>query len=81
LSSGGYTAAEQTLFEAGKWHDVRHARQAWQDSMEIRFVDTIEQLTHRTLRAFMSASHQESQLSVELFVLDREHAAAGRQRA
>ena len=76
-----YTAAEQTLFEAGKWHDVRQARQAWQDSMEIRFVDTIEQLTHRTVRAFMSASHQESQLSVELFVLDREHPGAGRQRA
>ena len=25
----GYTAAEQTLFEAGKWYEVRQARQIW----------------------------------------------------
>src|SRR6188474_2819063 len=30
--TGGYSAGEQTLFEAGRWHDVRDARQAWQDS-------------------------------------------------
>jgi uncharacterized protein YbcI len=42
---GGYTAAERTLFEDGKWHDVRQARLAWQDSMEVRFIDTIERLT------------------------------------
>ena len=29
----GYTAAEQTMFEAGRWHEVRSARQIWQDSM------------------------------------------------
>jgi uncharacterized protein YbcI len=80
IMGGGYTAAEQTLFEAGKWHDVRQARQAWQDSMEIRFVDTIEQLTHRTVRAFMSANHQETELSVELFVLEHEAAGSERQR-
>jgi uncharacterized protein YbcI len=73
--AGGYTAGEQTLFEAGRWHDVRHARLAWQDSMEARFVDTIEQLTHRTVKAFMSANHQEPDLSVELFVLAPQNAS------
>ncbi|HEX3262212.1 MAG TPA: DUF2294 domain-containing protein [Solirubrobacterales bacterium] len=68
---GGYTAAERTLFEAGKWHDVRQARLAWQDSMEVRFIDTIERLTHRTVTAFLSANRQDPDLSVELFVLDR----------
>ncbi len=68
--TGGFSAGEQTLFEAGKWHDVRHARQAWQDSMEERFTQAIERLTHRTVKAFMSASHQDPDVSVELFVLD-----------
>jgi uncharacterized protein YbcI len=68
--TGGYSAGEQTLFEDGKWHDVRDARQAWQDGMEERFTQAIEQLTHRTVKAFMSASHQDPDVSVELFVLD-----------
>ena len=73
---GGYTAAERTLFEAGKWHDVRHARLAWQDSMEVRFIDTIEGLTHRTVTAFLSANRQDPDISVELFVLDKGHLGA-----
>ena len=44
---GGYSAAEQTLFEAGKWHEVRQARLNWQDSMQAKFVDVIEELTGR----------------------------------
>src|ERR1043165_2167423 len=60
---GGYTAAERTLFEAGKWHDVRQARLAWQDSMEVRFIDAIEGLTHRTVTAFLSANRQDPDLS------------------
>ena len=68
--TGGFSAGEQTLFEAGKWHDVRHARQAWQDSMEERFTEMIERLTQRTVKAFLSASHQDPDVSVELFVLD-----------
>ena len=68
--NGGYTAAEATLFEAGKWHDVRHARLVWQDSMEARFIETIERLTGRTVKTFMSANHQDPDVSVELFLLD-----------
>ena len=34
----GYTASERTLFEAGKWYEVRNARQIWQDSMQELFV-------------------------------------------
>jgi uncharacterized protein YbcI len=70
VMAGGYTPGEQTMFEAGKWHDVRQARIAWQDSMEARFVEAIERLTHRSVKAFMSANHQGPDLTVELFVLD-----------
>ena len=73
---GGYSASERTLFEAGKWHEVRAARMAWQDSMEVRFVDTIERLTHRTVSAFLSANRQEDELTVEMFVLANEAPAA-----
>jgi uncharacterized protein YbcI len=76
VMSGGYTAGEQTLFEAGRWHDVRRARLAWQDSMEARFVEAIERLTHRTVKAFMSANHQEPDITVELFVLNGNPAEA-----
>ena len=74
--AGGYSAAERTLFEAGKWHEVRQSRMAWQDSMEVRFVETIERLTHRTVKAFLSANRQDAQLTIELFALEREPAAA-----
>jgi uncharacterized protein YbcI len=72
VMSGGYTAGETTMFEAGKWYDVRQSRLAWQDSMEARFVGAIEGLTHRKVKAFMSANHQDPDITVELFVLDGE---------
>jgi uncharacterized protein YbcI len=68
----GYTAAEQTLFEGGKWYEVRQARQVWQDTMRERFVETIERLTGGSVIAFMSANHQDPDLAVEMFVLDAE---------
>jgi uncharacterized protein YbcI len=71
VMTGGYHAAEQTLFEAGKWHEVRSARMSWQDTMEVRFVDTIERLTHRRVKAFMSANHQSPDITVEVFLLER----------
>lgn len=70
---GGYSAAEQTLLEAGKWYEVRQARQIWQDSMQARFVDAIEKLTGRDVAAFMSSNRQDPDLAVELFVLETEH--------
>ncbi len=71
VMTGGYHAADQTLFEAGKWHEVRSARMSWQDSMEVRFVETIERLTHRQVSTFMSANHQSPDVTVELFLLER----------
>ena len=68
----GYTPSEKTMFEAGKWHDVRHARQIWQDSMEELFVTKIEELTGRKVSAFLSANRQDPDFAVELFVLEGE---------
>jgi uncharacterized protein YbcI len=70
---GGYSAAETTLWEAGKWYEVRQSRLLWQDSMQAKFVDAIEELTEREVAAFMSANRQDPDLAVELFVLEAEH--------
>lgn len=73
----GYTPGERTMFEAGKWYEVREARQLWQDSMEGRFIAEIEGLTGRKVKAFMSSNRQDPDLSVELFVLEPEEDGQG----
>lgn len=70
LMRGGYTRYERTLFEDGKWVDVRNMRHAFQDTMEGRFTEAIERLTGREVAAFMSASHQRPDIQIEAFVLD-----------
>ena len=70
---GGYSAVEQTLWEAGKWYEVRQARMLWQDSMQAKFIGTIEEQTGRKVAAFMSANRQDPDLAVEMFVLEAEH--------
>ncbi len=71
LMRGGYSRLENTLFEGGKWLDVRATRQTFQDTMEGRLTETIERLTGREVSAFMSASHQHPDMQIEMFVLDR----------
>jgi uncharacterized protein YbcI len=70
VMAGGYSAGERTLFEAGRWYEVRSARQIWQDSMQERFITAIEGLAGRKVAAFMSANRQDPDLAVEIFVLE-----------
>ena len=70
LMRGGFSPVENTLFEDGKWLDVRSTRHAFQDTMEGRFTEVIERVTGREVAAFMSASHQQPDLQIEVFVLD-----------
>ena len=67
---GGYTTAEQTLFEGGHGQAVRESRIKLQDTLEARMSAMIEELTGRKVVAFMNASHQDPDLTAELFVLD-----------
>ena len=77
LMRGGYSRMENTLFEDGKWLDVRSMRHTFQDTMEGRFTETIEQLSGREVAAFMSASHQNPDIQIEAFVLDGGTATTG----
>ena len=70
MMRGGFSRLENTLFEDGKFLDVRHMRHALQDTMEGRFTEVIERLTGRHVAAFMSATHQRPDLQMEVFVLD-----------
>jgi uncharacterized protein YbcI len=70
LMGGGCTAGERTLLEAGRWPEVRANRYAWQEAMEDRFRAKIEELTGRTVEAFMSTSHGDPDLSMEVFILE-----------
>jgi uncharacterized protein YbcI len=67
---GGHSRLENTLFEDGKFRDVRSARQTFQDTMEGRFTEVIENATGREVAAFMSASHQRPDIQMEIFVLE-----------
>lgn len=72
LLDGGYTVAEQTLYEAGQGQAVQDSRLRLQRTLASRMRATVEELTGRTVTAFMSASHQSPDLSAELFVLESE---------
>jgi uncharacterized protein YbcI len=70
LLRGGCTPAERTLIEAGRWPEVRDTRRAWQDAMAPRFAEKIEELTGRTVEAFMSTSHADPDVTMEAFTLE-----------
>lgn len=70
VMQGGFTRAEQTLFEDGKWQDVRAMRHAFSDTMEGRLTELIDQAMGRQVLAFLSASHQDPDVQIEAFLLD-----------
>jgi uncharacterized protein YbcI len=81
LMRGGFSRLENTLFEDGKFLDVRTMRHAFQDTMQGRFTEVIERVAGREVVAFMSASHQRPDLQMEVFVLDGHpdpHGSTGR---
>ncbi len=70
LLRGGFTVAEQTLFDAGHKQAVHDAQHALQDAMEDRLSKIVEDLTGRRVIGFLSASRQSPDLRAELFLLD-----------
>lgn len=66
-----YTPAERTLIDAGDWETVKTTRQAFQMAMSGPFIDAVESIMGRKVIAFMSQSHLDPDLAVEIFVLER----------
>jgi uncharacterized protein YbcI len=63
------TRAETRLVEGGRMDEVMGLRKSIQEAMQRDFVDAIERLTGRKVRAFMSTNHANPDLAAELFVL------------
>jgi uncharacterized protein YbcI len=67
-----FMPVERTLIDAGELDAVRETRLAFQRAMEERFVSTVEEITNRKVRAFLSTVSLNPDISVEVFVLDRD---------
>jgi uncharacterized protein YbcI len=68
--SDGFTAIERTMVEGGEPHRVLDMRRDFQRVMKERYSKMIEQLTGRSVLAFLSQAHIEPDLTIEIFLMD-----------
>jgi len=66
------TPAEHRMVQLGEHQRVRDIRTFFQHASEPEFVETVEQITGRSVRAFVSGTDTEHDVSSEVFYL---HAA------
>jgi len=63
-----FMPAERTLIEAGKYATVQQTRSDFQDAMQGRFVEIVEQHVRRQVAAFLSQTSSDG-YGIEFFVL------------
>jgi len=63
------TPGERYLAESDRAEQVLDMRRAYQDAMSSDCIASIEELTGRTVEAFMSANHIDPDLAAEIFIL------------
>ena len=68
--SDGFTAIERTMMESGEPDRVLDMRRDFQRLMKERYTTMIEELTGRTVLAFLSQAHVEPDLTIEMFLMD-----------
>jgi uncharacterized protein YbcI len=66
---GVYTDVEKTMIEIQKKTLVQETRNAFQDTMQDKFIDTVERLSGRQVMAFFSDHHVGPDVEIELFIL------------
>jgi uncharacterized protein YbcI len=66
------TKGERQLVSEGHAPMVLHTRGVFQEMMRADLVASVEDLTGRTVAAFMSTNHIDPDLAVETFVLEPE---------
>jgi uncharacterized protein YbcI len=67
-----YTPVERTLLDGGEVEAVRETRLAFQRTMENTFRAAVEEITGRRVRAFLSQVTFDPDISVEVFVLEKD---------
>ncbi|HKO27972.1 MAG TPA: Na-translocating system protein MpsC family protein [Solirubrobacteraceae bacterium] len=64
-----FTRAEKTLAHRGEREAIQHIRRRFQQAMADSFTSIVEQATGRRVRAFLSETNIEQDVSVETFLL------------
>jgi uncharacterized protein YbcI len=64
-----FTVAERTLVDRGELDAISHIRRRFQQHMADEFKAIVEQATGRAVRAFLSETNLEADVSVEIFLL------------
>src|SRR4051812_33501850 len=64
-----FTRAEKTLAQRGEGDAIQHIRRRFQQQMADNFTSVVEQATGRRVRAFLSDTDIEHDVSVETFLL------------
>ena len=64
-----FTRAEKTLAESGEREAIQHIRRRFQQQMADSFISIVEQATGRRVRAFLSETDIDQDVSVETFLL------------
>ena len=68
-----YTDVEKTMIEMQRKGMVHETRSAFQQAMEKRFIDAVEEATNRRVVKFISTHHVGPDLELEIFLLDGSH--------
>jgi uncharacterized protein YbcI len=64
-----FTRAEKTLVDRGEKEAIQQIRRRFQQQMADEFTSVVEQATGRQVRAFLSETNLEHDVSVETFLL------------
>jgi uncharacterized protein YbcI len=64
-----FTPAEKTLIDRGEGEGIQDIRRRFQRAMEEQFTAVVEQNTGRRVRAFLSDTNLQEDISVEFFIL------------
>ena len=67
-----FTPAEKTLIARGEAESIQQIRRRFQGAMAEQFISIVEQATGREVRAFLSDTDVERDISVETFLLGEE---------
>jgi len=67
----GHTAIEHTMLEGGEPERVLEMRRDFQRVMGLKYRELIEELTARRVVAFLSQTHVDPDITLEVFFVDR----------
>jgi uncharacterized protein YbcI len=70
MRGSGFTPLEQTIVDSGQPDRVVDMRHDFQRMMTKLFTGTIEELTGRTVTAFLSQAHIDPDVTLEVFFID-----------